>query len=84
MCRSIKVLNLPGQAPTDQEIASAALQFVRKISGFPKPSRANQAAFNQAVAEIARASQHLLQATQRPPSNRLLTVHHPGNLEPVS
>ena len=84
MCRSIKTLNLPGQSPTDQEISSAALQFVRKISGFRKPSRANQAAFDQAVAEIALSSQHLLQATQRPPSNRLLAVHHPVNPEPVS
>jgi hypothetical protein len=77
MCRSIKLLNLPGQVPTDHEIANAALQFVRKISGFRKPSRANQAAFHQAISEIAQSSRHLIQATQRPPATAPLEVSNP-------
>ena len=83
MCRSIKTLNLPGQSPTDQELASAALQFVRKISGFRKPSRANQAAFDQAIGEITESSRQLIQATQRPASIRLPAVDHPGDAEAV-
>lgn len=66
MCRSIKVLNQPGQPATAKEMNDAALQFVRKISGFRKPSRVNQAAFERAVAEIADTSRRLLDATQRP------------------
>jgi len=60
MCRSIKVLRVKGQRPTEDEVTAAALQFVRKISGFRKPSRANQEAFDRAVAEIAKSSQRLL------------------------
>ncbi|MGA7235508.1 MAG: DUF2277 domain-containing protein [Bryobacteraceae bacterium] len=60
MCRSIKVLRRPDEFATQEEIDGAALQFVRKISGFHKPSVANQAAFDQAVREIAQASQRLL------------------------
>ncbi len=60
MCRSIKVLR--GQQPTSDDTRKAALQFVRKISGYPKPSRANQAAFDRAVEEIAAASDRLLAA----------------------
>jgi hypothetical protein len=60
MCRSIKVLRVPGRRATDDELNAAALQFVRKISGFRKPSRANQEAFDRAVAEIAASSKHLL------------------------
>jgi hypothetical protein len=64
MCRSIKVLRVPGQtaAPADSE--AAALQFVRKISGFRKPSKANQDAFERAVQEIAETSRRLLQAIE--------------------
>ncbi len=65
MCRSIKVLNQPGQAATGEELNGAALQFVRKISGFRKPSRANQAAFDKAVVEIAESSRRLLAVVQR-------------------
>jgi hypothetical protein len=62
MCRSIKVLRRPGQAATAEELSSAALQFVRKISGFRKPSKANQEAFEKAVREITDSSERLLKA----------------------
>ena len=60
MCRSIKQLRQPDRSPTAEEIHAAALQFVRKISGYRNPSRANEAAFNLAVAEVAAATQQLL------------------------
>ncbi len=64
MCRSIKVLRRPGQAASAEELRGAALQFVRKISGFQKPSKANEAAFEQAVREIADSSARLLRAIE--------------------
>jgi hypothetical protein len=60
MCRSIKQLRNPAQPPTDEEIEAAALQFVRKVSGYRAPSAANQAAFNLAIAEIAVSTEKLL------------------------
>ncbi len=60
MCRSIKQLRQPDQPPTAEEIEAAALQFVRKVSGYRKPSRANEAAFNQAVIEVTAATRRLL------------------------
>jgi hypothetical protein len=60
MCRNIKPLFNFEPAATEDEIHAAALQFVRKISGFNKPSKANEAAFNQAVDEITRISAQLL------------------------
>ena len=60
MCRSIKQLRQPDRPPTDEEIQAAALQFVRKVSGYRRPSRANEAAFNQAVTEVAGATRDLL------------------------
>jgi hypothetical protein len=60
MCRSIRTLFNFDPPATDDEIRAASLQFVRKISGFSKPSRANEAAFAAAVDEIARISQRLL------------------------
>ena len=60
MCRSIKVLRNAGNQPSDQEVQEAALQFVRKISGYRHPSQANTVAFEAAVAEIAAASRNLL------------------------
>ncbi len=60
MCRSIKQLRQPDRAPTEEEIRSAALQFVRKVSGYRVPSRANDAAFNLAVQEISAATRRLL------------------------
>jgi hypothetical protein len=62
MCRSIKVLRRPGQSTTPEELHAAALQFVRKISGFRVPSQTNQEAFERAVLEIADSSHRLLQS----------------------
>jgi len=59
MCRSIKQLRQPGPV-TDDEIEAAALQFVRKISGYRKPSKANEEAFNRAITEIAASTRVLL------------------------
>jgi hypothetical protein len=60
MCRSIKVLRSPSSPPADAEVREAALQFVRKISGYRSPSQANITAFKTAVDEIAAASRNLL------------------------
>ena len=60
MCRSIKTLRRPDETATDEEIRAAALQFVRKVSGYRAPSRKNEEAFNAAVDEVASASQRLL------------------------
>ena len=62
MCRRIQTLRRPDAPATDDEIRAAALQFVRKVSGYRQPSRANTAAFNAAVDEIAIASRRLLEA----------------------
>ena len=72
MCRNIRPLFNFEPPVTDDEIRAAALQFVRKISGFNKPSRANEAAFLAAVDAIAAISTHLLDAleTNAPPKNR--------------
>lgn len=64
MCRSIKVLREGAQPAPDEEIEAAARQFVRKISGFSKPAPHNEAVFEQAVAEIADASQRLLDSLE--------------------
>jgi hypothetical protein len=60
MCRSIKPLRMADRPATDEEIQEAALQFVRKVSGYRKPSRANQEAFDAAVNEVAAATQRML------------------------
>lgn len=62
MCRSIKTLRRPDTPATDEELHAAALQFVRKISGYRKPSRANEEAFDRAVDEIALTSRALLES----------------------
>ena len=62
MCRSIKTLRTLDEAAPDEEVRAAALQYVRKVSGYRKPSPANEHAFNHAVEEIALASSRLLQA----------------------
>ena len=59
MCRNIRKLRQPDRAPTDEELHDAALQFVRKVSGYRVPSRANQAAFDQAVDDIAAVTRKL-------------------------
>ncbi len=66
MCRSIKPLRLPDRPATETEIAEAALQYVRKVSGYRKPSRANQAAFEAAVTEVAAATRKMLEGLQSP------------------
>ncbi|HXX42335.1 MAG TPA: DUF2277 domain-containing protein [Chthoniobacterales bacterium] len=72
MCRAIKTLHNFSPAATDDEVRASSLQFVRKLSGFTKPSRANEAAFNHAVDEVAHAARHLLDSlvTNAPPRNR--------------
>jgi hypothetical protein len=72
MCRNIKTLFNFDPPVTEEEIRAASLQFVRKISGFTKPSQANEAAFMAAVAEVAGVSARLLSAleTQAPAKNR--------------
>jgi hypothetical protein len=69
MCRSIVTLRGEEPATTD-EVRSAAVQYVRKISGYNKPSKANEAVFEQAVAEIAAATQRLLDGIVIPPGAR--------------
>ena len=72
MCRNIKTLFNFEPPVTDEEIRAASLQFVRKLSGFNKPSKANEVAFLAAVDEIAAVSRKLLDAleTNAPPRNR--------------
>src|SRR5437667_11224661 len=65
VCRSIKVLRKP-EPVAPEELSAAALQFVRKISGYHKPSQANQKAFEAAVVEIAASSQRLLESLTAP------------------
>ncbi|HXU24594.1 MAG TPA: DUF2277 domain-containing protein [Tepidiformaceae bacterium] len=67
MCRSIKTLRGSEPPATTAEVDAAALQFVRKVSGYRKPSRTNEAAFNEAVAQIARATEQLLASVSSPP-----------------
>jgi hypothetical protein len=59
MCRNIKKLRRPSEQPTDQELRDAALQFVRKLTGYRVPSRANREAFNAAVEDIAAVTRDL-------------------------
>jgi len=72
MCRNIRTLFNFEPPATDDEIRASALQFVRKLSGFAKPSRANEAAFNRAVDEVTEVARRLLKslATTSPARNR--------------
>ena len=72
MCRNIKTLHNFEPAATDDEIRASSLQFVRKLSGFTRPSKANQAAFDRAVDQVTRAAHELLDAlvTNAPPRDR--------------
>lgn len=72
MCRNIHTLHNFEPAATDDEVHAAALQFVRKVSGSTKPSKANEQAFNLAVSEIAHITRHLLEdlVTTAPPKDR--------------
>ncbi len=71
MCRSIKPLRLPDRHATEDEIAEAALQYVRKVSGYRKPSRMNQAAFDAAVSEVAAATRKMLESLEASPTSAL-------------
>ncbi|MFP5388714.1 MAG: DUF2277 domain-containing protein [Thermoleophilia bacterium] len=72
MCRNIKTLYNFDPPASDEEVSAAALQYVRKISGFNKPSQANAEAFEQAVAEVTEVSTRLLErlVTAAPPKDR--------------
>ncbi len=72
MCRNIRPLHNFHPPASDDEVAAAALQYVRKVSGATRPSQANQAAFERAVAEIAHTTRHLLDelVTTAPPKDR--------------
>ncbi|MEA3552210.1 MULTISPECIES: DUF2277 domain-containing protein [Micrococcaceae] len=72
MCRNIRTLHNFEPHATSEEVHAAALQYVRKVSGSTKPSRANQEAFEEAVHEIAHITQHLLDSlvSQAPPKDR--------------
>jgi hypothetical protein len=65
MCRNIKKLRLPDRPPTDAELHDAALQYVRKISGFREPSRANRPAFDRAVIGVATVARTLFDELRR-------------------
>lgn len=72
MCRNIRTLANFEPPATDAEVRASALQFVRKLSGTQRPSRANEAAFNRAVDEVAAAARRLIESleTNAPPRNR--------------
>jgi hypothetical protein len=72
MCRAIKTLHNFSPPAAAAEIRASSLQFVRKLSGFAKPSKANEAAFNRAVDDVAHVAQHLLDSlvTNAPPRDR--------------
>jgi hypothetical protein len=72
MCRNIKTLHNFRPPATDEEIGASALQFVRKLSGFTRPSKANEPAFNRAAEEVTRAAHALLDSlvTNAPPRDR--------------
>lgn len=72
MCRNIRNLYNFKPPATDEEIHASSLQFVRKLSGFNRPSKANEEAFNRAVAEVTHAARHLIDSlvTTAPPRDR--------------
>ncbi|HJP90567.1 MAG TPA: DUF2277 domain-containing protein [Pyrinomonadaceae bacterium] len=76
MCRNIKTLHNFKPPATEEEIRASSLQFVRKLSGFTKPSKANEVVFNRAVDQVAQAAQELLDSlvTNAPPRNREVEI----------
>jgi hypothetical protein len=72
MCRNIKTLHNFKPPATDEEVRASSLQFVRKLSGFTKPSKANELAFNRAIDQVAQAAHELLESlvTNSPPRDR--------------
>ncbi len=76
MCRNIKQLRRPDRPPTDEELSAAALQFIRKVTGYRKPSRVNQVVFDQAVAGVAEVTRALFaELNVKSPSTRSDTGH---------
>ena len=75
MCRSIKPLRNMDHPVTEQEIQEAALQYVRKVSGYRKPSKANEEAFQQAIDEVAESTRKMLEMLKTGPS---LTSNNAG------
>jgi hypothetical protein len=73
MCRSIKTLRTDQGSVTDDEVEAAALQFVRKVSGYRHPSRANQEVFDRAVGEVAEATRALLETLKVNPRQKQTT-----------
>jgi hypothetical protein len=76
MCRNIKRLRRPNEAPTDQELHDAALQFIRKISGFNAPSKVNEAAFNRAVDDVTAAGRELFDSLHTRATAEAAHSHH--------
>jgi hypothetical protein len=76
MCRNIKPLYNFDPPVSDDDVRGAALQYVRKVSGYTRPSQANEAAFNEAVDNVARATSDLLEAltTSAPPRDRAVLI----------
>ncbi len=74
MCRNIKTLHNFKPPATEEEIRASSVQFVRKLSGFSKPSKANEVAFNRAVEQVSKAAEELLHSlvTNAPPRDREL------------
>ena len=74
MCRNIRTVHNFEPPATDDEIRASALQFVRKLSGFARPSKANEAAFNRAVEDVTHAAHHLLDelVSNAPPRDRVV------------
>ena len=78
MCRSIKVLRVAAAPATSDEVSAAALQFVRKVSGYRKPSRANEQVFNRAIVEISSSVARLLdELTGAPAKPQPVRLRHP-------
>lgn len=80
MCRSIKRLRRADELPTEEELNAAALQFVRKISGYHAPSKINRAAFERAIHEVAAASRQLFDTLSASP----IGTPAPGTAAPVT
>jgi hypothetical protein len=80
MCRNIKTLHNFKPPATEDEIRASSLQFVRKLSGFTRPSKANQPAFDRAVEQVAAAARELLRSlvTNAPPRDREVEASRPG------
>ncbi len=82
MCRSIQPLRGPDGTTTDEDVRAAALQFVRKVSGYRQPSKANEEAFDEAVDAIAEASRHLMEhLVGKPPARKPSRHRYPERVQ---